>query len=279
MGSSALNAGKFIADPTGLLGINNKKSNTGVPTLGQLGDQDPFYAQLMNSGLFEQGLLDPATMNGKQTDFGGGLQDLRAILGLQAAGEEFSQGLREKYLPGQIDFAGKMAQKDIETLSQLPQYKNFFKTQDLLQQTAQEGLQGSIGDSAEMKDFGNALGTTAARFGLEGSPYAAQGYTKALGGAAEGIRSQRIQQALGVQQGFRIPGSLLGSVKGFEALGTSGAYDIFQGRRQRESGKDQYRLSTQQGYGQLVGSGLNLATSAFGMGGVFGQPYPSGNQG
>lgn len=218
--------------------------------------EDPFQSQLVQSGLYEQGLLPKGYIQGKGGDFGGALSNLQAAAGLQAASYQLSNQL------------APLSAQNFETISQLPQYKEFFKNQNLLQQTAAqglEGLDGGFGDvpAAVDKQLGNFYAQGVSRFGLEGSPLgvgqASTAYAATKAQLGEQIRSSRIQQALGVQSGF----SLLGLAAPQGGLGFNDAYNILAGYKQQKLGKEQLKLQTQAGYGALAGSVLSTA-AAFG---------------
>lgn len=276
-------------NPANLAG-SDVRTPGGLPVYPGM-EQNPFWGQLIQSGLFDKGLIPSGILSGGRTEAGGALGQLQTIMGTQAAGEffglqarnefapqenQFQQDFLKQYGPGQIETAGMLAGKDIQELSKLPQYADFFKTQSLLQSTAQAGLEGLGGaggplPSAVDKAINESYAQGVAKFGGFGQPgivdSASTGLsaTKALLG--EQIRGSRINQALGVNQGFRMPGSLLGSVGvpnvGFGPLGTDQAANLFQLYKSGKMADIQRRDSITQGYGSLLGQGLNLGASFF----------------
>jgi hypothetical protein len=156
----------------------------------------------------------------------------------------------------------------------------------------QQQLLSSTADQAALGDIGNVLGQSAAAFGLEGSPFAAQGFTKALGGAAENIRSQRISSALGIQSalgqgaglGLGIAGNILSGtglpLTGFEPTGpefaasfAASGVESVQAHRARQ---EQRRAGQVQMLSGLLSGGIGAAFSGAFNKGTTGQPGQQG---
>lgn len=233
-------------------------------------NKNPFTQQLLQSGLYEQGFFAPNFLTGTKTQAGGALGALQDSFSVLAGSAYLGDQFLNTFGPQQIETQGKLAQKDIETLSQLPQYKDFFNTQNQLQQTAQSGLAGLGGGFGEVpgavdQQLGNYYAQGVSRLGLQGSPLGAnQGgtaYAATKAQLGEQFRNSRINQALGIQQGFRMPGSLLGAVSN-PTLDFSQAYNIYQGFGQKKALEQQRRDQINAGYGSLLGGVLNTATAA-----------------
>lgn len=287
------------------------------------GGGNPLLQQLVQSGLFDTGPLSTNFLQSgfaKNATFKGiqNIQDQSALAAAQFyASDQLTKQLAPQaiqtqldllgqFAPKQLDLAAGIAQKDLELLSQLPQYKDFFQTQSLLSQTAQEGLQslGGPGGSAGLvpgevgQAFEDSVSNIAARFGLEGQAGAALAGGASLGAQkqllGEQIRESRINQALGVNQAFRIPGSLAAGVGlpslGLQPTGFGGAQQLLGGIQGQQLAQHQQNKADKSalagGIGSLVAGGIGAFTGGLGFGlagllggggGFGGDPFSSVN--
>lgn len=253
-GASSVVGGLLGGIPGALLGglTSSAYQNKGGGIQG--GGPDPFFQQLADAGFVQQGLIPYQQYTQGNTLVGNVLaKQLQPTLAAQAASSVIGSNAANALAPQQIQAQAELSAKDYEALKSSPMYGQFIKNQELLQQSAAAGLEPGA-DKAQLTDISNILGQTAASFGLEGSPFAAQGYAQALGGAAQGIRSQRINDALNVQNNFRMPGSFLGGLQGLGQIGFSDAFNLLQSQTSQKFLENQNDLGIKQGYGQLLGS-------------------------